>query len=84
MTLFDTFWNQRPRSIIDEVSKLYPGRASSAPLLDLFITLLSMGMNGFEKARQLAMKIAYYECNLLSRVFYEFTLVARFTVTGRA
>jgi len=34
-------------SIIQNVSKIYAGRASSAPVLDLFITLLSMGLSGY-------------------------------------
>ena len=32
--------------VITELGKLYPGRASISPILDLFITLLSMGENG--------------------------------------
>jgi O-phospho-L-seryl-tRNASec:L-selenocysteinyl-tRNA synthase len=36
-------------SIIENVSKIYAGRASSAPILDLFITLLSMGLSGYSK-----------------------------------
>jgi len=35
-------------AIVDAVSKLYPGRASMDPLLDLFITLLSIGQNGLK------------------------------------
>lgn len=34
---------------ISEVAKLYPGRASSAPILDIFITLLSMGETGYRQ-----------------------------------
>ena len=34
--------------MIQTVSKVYAGRASSAPILDLFITLLSMGLNGYK------------------------------------
>ena len=33
---------------IDEISRSYPGRASIAPILDLFITLLSMGIKGYK------------------------------------
>lgn len=36
-------------TVIEEVSKQYPGRASSAPILDLFITLLSMGVSGYQQ-----------------------------------
>lgn len=32
---------------IDAVSNSYPGRASMTPILDLFITLLSMGQDGY-------------------------------------
>lgn len=35
------------KDIISKVSKTYPGRGSSAPVLDLFITLLSMGKEGY-------------------------------------
>ena len=34
---------------IAELSRLYPGRASIAPVLDLFITLLSMGSSGYTR-----------------------------------
>jgi O-phospho-L-seryl-tRNASec:L-selenocysteinyl-tRNA synthase len=34
-------------SLITEISDLYPGRASIAPILDLFITLLAMGREGY-------------------------------------
>ena len=37
-----------PRAdVVDKVSKLYPGRACVAPCLDLFITLLEMGFEGY-------------------------------------
>ena len=32
---------------VEWVSKMYPGRASMAPILDLFITFLSMGASGY-------------------------------------
>ncbi|ESO96581.1 hypothetical protein LOTGIDRAFT_143936 [Lottia gigantea] len=35
-------------SLVDEVGKNYPGRASSTPSLDLFITLVSMGTTGYK------------------------------------
>ncbi len=31
------------KKIIKDLSEIYPGRASNAPIVDLFITLLSMG-----------------------------------------
>ena len=39
-----------PRAgFIDSLSAMYPGRASAAPVLDLLITLLSMGEEGFQR-----------------------------------
>ena len=43
-----------------EVSKVYPGRASGAPLLDLFITLLSMGCDGFKEALETRVECMEY------------------------
>lgn len=31
------------KALVNELSKMYPGRASSAPIVDLFVTFLSMG-----------------------------------------
>lgn len=36
-------------SFIQEISKMYPGRASASPSLDLIITLLSLGASGYKK-----------------------------------
>lgn len=39
-----------PRAaFIDSLSAMYPGRASAAPVLDLLITLLSMGESGYRQ-----------------------------------
>eukprot|EP00898_Chlorokybus_atmophyticus_P008630 jgi/Chlat1/8769/Chrsp90S09246 len=38
---------KKSHALVPRVNELYPGRASSSPLLDLFITLLSMGKTGF-------------------------------------
>lgn len=35
--------------MIKNLGKIYAGRASSAPILDLFITLLSMGLDGYKQ-----------------------------------
>ena len=35
--------------MIVDAGKMYAGRASSSPIIDLFITLLSMGMNGYKR-----------------------------------
>lgn len=37
------------QTFIADVGKMYAGRASSSPIVDLFITLLSMGMNGYKR-----------------------------------
>lgn len=37
------------KSVIQNVGKVYAGRASSSPIVDLFITLLSMGLNGYKR-----------------------------------
>jgi len=34
--------------VIAGISKNYPGRASASPMIDLFITLLSMGLDGYK------------------------------------
>jgi O-phospho-L-seryl-tRNASec:L-selenocysteinyl-tRNA synthase len=38
--------------LVDRVSSIYPGRASMSPLLDLFITLLSLGAKGWRDLLQ--------------------------------
>ena len=37
------------KDVIDTIGKVYAGRASSSPIVDLFITLLSMGLNGYRR-----------------------------------
>ncbi|XP_051898506.1 O-phosphoseryl-tRNA(Sec) selenium transferase isoform X1 [Pristis pectinata] len=34
---------------IQEISKMYPGRASASPSVDVLITLLSLGVNGYKR-----------------------------------
>jgi O-phospho-L-seryl-tRNASec:L-selenocysteinyl-tRNA synthase len=34
------------KKLLKNVSEMYPGRASLSPILDLFITLLSLGKDG--------------------------------------
>ncbi|KAM6909331.1 O-phosphoseryl-tRNA(Sec) selenium transferase isoform 2-T2 [Xenentodon cancila] len=36
-------------SFIEEISKMYPGRASASPSLDVLITLLTLGASGYKK-----------------------------------
>mmetsp|Transcript_10888 Transcript_10888/g.16590 ORF Transcript_10888/g.16590 Transcript_10888/m.16590 type:complete len:532 (+) Transcript_10888:34-1629(+) len=54
--------------LIDEASKLYPGRASSSPILDLFITLLSMGENGLRELHEERLRCLPILIDGLSRV----------------
>lgn len=35
--------------VIESISTNYPGRASASPMIDLFITLLSMGLDGYKR-----------------------------------
>jgi O-phospho-L-seryl-tRNASec:L-selenocysteinyl-tRNA synthase len=66
-------------ALIDQVSKLYPGRASSAPILDLFITLLSMGKNGFEQIhqeRRRCLPLLIDGLSLLTKQFEERVLIS--------
>ena len=35
--------------VIESISTTYPGRASASPMIDLFITLLSMGLDGYKR-----------------------------------
>ena len=36
------------QEVIASISKNYPGRASASPMVDLFITMLSMGLEGYK------------------------------------
>lgn len=33
-------YSQKKKDLVDKINKFYPGRASSGPILDLFITFL--------------------------------------------
>ena len=37
------------KTITENIGTIYAGRASSSPIVDLFITLLSMGLNGYKR-----------------------------------
>jgi O-phospho-L-seryl-tRNASec:L-selenocysteinyl-tRNA synthase len=66
-------------NLIDYLSKLYPGRASSAPILDLFITLLSMGQNGLKEIhheRQRCLPLLIDGLNSLTRQYEERVLIS--------
>lgn len=42
----------KDKKVIQEISELYPGRASGSPILDLFITYLTLGRSGLKSALQ--------------------------------
>ena len=59
------------KEIISAVSRSYPGRGSSSPVLDLFITLLSMGREGFFQLISQRKEV----CSLGLSVFSDFFFV---------
>ena len=62
------------KAIVEGVGKMYAGRASSSPIVDLFITLLSMGMNGYKRlleARQEVLKTFPLRLNAVAEKYGE-------------
>jgi O-phospho-L-seryl-tRNASec:L-selenocysteinyl-tRNA synthase len=47
------------KNMVDQISQMYPGRASATPCIDVFITLLSLGVAGYKKL--LAQRKEVYE-----------------------
>jgi O-phospho-L-seryl-tRNASec:L-selenocysteinyl-tRNA synthase len=47
-------------SIITAVSRVYPGRASVSPIVDLFVTFLSMGVSGLKGLLKQRKEVATY------------------------
>lgn len=45
-------YSPNKKSIVDKVNRMYPGRASGSPIVDLFITLLSLGETQFKALLQ--------------------------------
>ncbi|XP_035671744.1 O-phosphoseryl-tRNA(Sec) selenium transferase-like [Branchiostoma floridae] len=58
-------------TFIAEVSKMYPGRASASPSIDLFITLMSLGRSGYKKLLAERKEMFQYLSAELSRVAEE-------------
>ncbi|KAL3775449.1 hypothetical protein HJC23_006535 [Cyclotella cryptica] len=54
--------------VIDSISKNYPGRASASPMVDLFITLLSMGLNGYKAVLEERIRLVHLFRKSLDRV----------------
>ena len=57
------------KQFIDELATIYPGRASVSPILDLFITLLEMGKNEWNRMRREQEENMVYFKDLLNEVF---------------
>jgi O-phospho-L-seryl-tRNASec:L-selenocysteinyl-tRNA synthase len=47
-------------ALVGAISKLYPGRASMSPVLDVFVTLLSMGVRGWRALLQQREELLVY------------------------
>ncbi|XP_011900692.1 PREDICTED: O-phosphoseryl-tRNA(Sec) selenium transferase isoform X2 [Cercocebus atys] len=55
-------------SFIQEISKMYPGRASASPSLDVLITLLSLGSNGYKKLLKERKEMFSYLSNQIKKL----------------
>lgn len=60
-------------SFIQEISKMYPGRASASPSLDVLITLLSLGSNGYKKLLKERKEMFSYLSNQLKKLSEAFS-----------
>uniref|UniRef100_A0A8D0B3L5 O-phosphoseryl-tRNA(Sec) selenium transferase n=1 Tax=Salvator merianae TaxID=96440 RepID=A0A8D0B3L5_SALMN len=55
-------------SFIQEISKMYPGRASASPSLDVLITLLTLGTKGYQQLLKERKEMFYYLASELKRL----------------
>nr|XP_014345051.1 PREDICTED: O-phosphoseryl-tRNA(Sec) selenium transferase [Latimeria chalumnae] len=55
-------------SFIHEISKMYPGRASASSSLDVLITLLSLGINGYKQLLKERKDMYVYLANELKKL----------------
>jgi O-phospho-L-seryl-tRNASec:L-selenocysteinyl-tRNA synthase len=53
---------------VEKISKIYPGRASISPIIDLLITLLSMGLSGWIELQRSQIELMNYFQSELSNV----------------
>ena len=60
------------KKLIDKVSKIYPGRASMSPILDLFVTLLNMGKNAIKILLKERMNLLKIFINSLGEIIKPF------------
>lgn len=56
------------KALVDSIAQTYPGRASAAPTMDVFITLLSLGLSGFMRLRDERRAMFKYLQESLSKV----------------
>lgn len=64
--------------VIESISTNYPGRASASPMIDLFITLLSMGLDGYKRLLEERRRLIDHfrrRCEMVANVFGERILV---------
>lgn len=59
-------------ALIKQISKVYPGRASSTPIVDLFITLLSMGETSWRALQAERLRLLPIFIDGLNQVAMEF------------
>ncbi|MEE6462360.1 hypothetical protein FKM82_001567 [Ascaphus truei] len=55
-------------SFLQEISKMYPGRASASPSLDVLITVLSLGASGYKNLLQERKEMFVYLSNELKKL----------------
>ncbi|XP_002410195.3 O-phosphoseryl-tRNA(Sec) selenium transferase [Ixodes scapularis] len=56
------------KELVETVAKTYPGRGSATPTMDLFITLLSLGMKGYLNLRNERREVLKYLTDKLTEV----------------
>ncbi|KAK7873918.1 hypothetical protein R5R35_012932 [Gryllus longicercus] len=59
------------KGFVERISKTYPGRASSSPSMDVFITLLSLGVNGYKNLITQRKEMYTYLKEELSKVAFK-------------
>eukprot|EP00916_Digyalum_oweni_P002676 GHVL01004861.1.p1 GENE.GHVL01004861.1~~GHVL01004861.1.p1 ORF type:complete len:191 (-),score=56.76 GHVL01004861.1:10-510(-) len=60
--------------ILNKTGKSYPGRGSGSSVLDIFITLLSMGKNGWEYLRKNRKELSIYLYNKLNDISIKYNI----------
>jgi O-phospho-L-seryl-tRNASec:L-selenocysteinyl-tRNA synthase len=56
------------KKLIDAIAQNYPGRASMSPILDVFITMLSMGSNTWKQLLKTRKELFKYSKDVLEKV----------------